>query len=89
MATEKVDYKPVRVSEAWKKKDGFVFFNSYKKVILNQKQSQIWELLDGNHTIRDICQILNGFEVEEIDHFISKCVEIGFVEYLKEEEWCI
>lgn len=25
MATEKVDFKPIRVSEAWKKKDRYVF----------------------------------------------------------------
>ncbi len=89
MVTEKVDFKPIRVSEAWKKKDRYVFFNSYRGVILNQKQSQIWELLDGNHTVGDIYQILDSFDAEEIDRFISKCVEIGFVEYLKEEEWDI
>ena len=56
---------------------------------MNQKQSQIWELLDGNHTVGDICQILDSFDAEEIDQFISKCVENGFVENLKEEEWDI
>ena len=82
-----LEYKPVRVSEAWKKKDGFVFFNSYKRVILNRKQSLIWELLDGNHTIKEIHQALENMDWEEIDCFISKCVEIGFAEFIKEEEW--
>lgn len=86
---ENLDFKPVRVSEAWKKKDGYVFLNSYRSVIFNQKQSLIWELLDGNHTVNEIHQSLNNIDLVEIDYFINKCVEIGFVEFIQEEEWDI
>lgn len=89
MISEKMYLKPARVSEAWQRKDGYVYFNSYRNVILNQKQTKIWELLDGNHTIADISNILSDYDIDELDAFITKCVEIGFVEYIEEEEWDI
>ena len=81
--------KPVRVSEAWKKRDGFVFLNSYRGVIFNKHQSLIWEYLDGNHTVKEIHQLLYDFDIQEIDAFILSCVELGFIEYIREEEWNI
>lgn len=86
---EYTSLKPVRVSEAWKKRNGYVFLNSYRGVILNRIQSKIWEYMDGNHTIQEIYQLLENIGVEEIKSFITTCEEIGFIEYIQEEKWDI
>ncbi|MBR5992987.1 MAG: hypothetical protein IK018_04225 [Lachnospiraceae bacterium] len=84
---EDIGRKPVRVSEAWKIIDGYVYMNSYRKVIFSRKQAQMWELLDGNHTIQEIYDELREFDKDEIDTFIEECYNVGFVEMLEEEEW--
>ena len=86
---ERVDMKPVRVSEAWRLIDGYVYMNSYRKVIFSRKQARIWNLLDGNHTIQSIYDGLREFDRDEIDTFIEECLSVGFIEMLEEEEWDI
>lgn len=81
--------KPTRISEAWKKKGDYVFFNSYRGVILNKNQSLIWESMDGSHTIEEIYDMFSQFNRRDIEDFISRCLSMPVIELLEDEDWDI
>jgi|GEM_PF-1916504 len=81
---------PIRATGTWMNVDGYVIIkNEIHKVILNKRQSYLWNKIDGNKNIGELIEELsesNNVDKELLLNFIANALEIRII-YFYKNEW--
>jgi hypothetical protein len=83
---------PYRTIDMWTHENQYIIIkNNNSRVVMNPKQSLIWELIDGILTVKEIAQNFEQNLNSDIDYdfvlrFILMAKSIGIIDFV-DEEW--